>query len=178
MEILSLYSLLKTELEESEVYDYLSSFTCAKNPDVESFLHKHAINNEKRSFSRTFLVIDETTEKFDIIGYFTLLIKNFKFTDVSGTTRNKLTGNRRATSFNTVLIAQLGRADKYKGIVPGKDILELALEKCSQVNTLAAVRVACVEYEDIPILCDFYESNGFTLLQKNENGYLISYVRI
>ncbi|MEK5107205.1 hypothetical protein MHI57_10675 [Cytobacillus sp. FSL K6-0129] len=177
MEVISLNSLLESSEEESVVREYLSSFTCGKNTDVESFLHNKAIEHENRSLARTSLVVDEGNN-YDIIGYFTLLNKNFDFTNASGSTRKKLTGNKSASSFSTILIGQLGRSDKYKGEVAGKIILNLALENCKKINLLVATKVVSVEFEDQPKLFEFYEENDFKLLQKNENGYFISYVKI
>jgi hypothetical protein len=178
MQLISLNSLLGKDGEESETRDYLSSFLCEKNKDVEKYLHSGAIYSENRDFSRTTIVIDEKNNN-NIIGYFTLLVKNFSFKeDVSGSIKNKLTGSKKSSSFVTVLIAQLGRADTYKGIVDGSVILELALQHCKQINELSAVKVASVEYGDIGPLKKFYSDNGFNFLQKNETGNLMSYVRL
>lgn len=178
MEVTSLSSLLEATEEEGRVYKYLSSFVCSKNKDVELFLHKKAIENEKRNFSRTSIIMDETNNH-EIVGYFTLLIKNFDFTNVSGGLRQKLTGNKRATAFITILIGQLGRSDSYKGKVSGKQILDLALEHCkNHIKAYAALKVVCVEFEDIAPLHKFYEENEFKTLQKNENGLIISYTII
>ncbi|MCM3732746.1 hypothetical protein M3196_13915 [Fictibacillus nanhaiensis] len=180
MQVVSLRSLIdaaKEGNEERELNDYLSSFICRKNYDVQSFLHNYAISNEERSFTRTSLVIDEENNN-DIIGYFTLLVKEFDFSEVSGTTRKKLTNRKDADVFNSILIAQLGRSDSYKGRVSGKDILELALHNCKLIFDLSALRVVCVEYEPIPILNDFYLSNGFYFLQENPSGNILAYLRL
>lgn len=178
MEVTSLSSLLEATVEEGRVYEYLSSFSCSKNKDVELFLHEKAIENEKRDFSRTSLITDEENNH-EIIGYFTLLVKNFDFTTVSGTLRKKLTGNKKATAFITILIGQLGRSDAYKGKISGKQILDLALEHCKRhIKANVALKVVCVEFEDIEPLHTFYEVNEFKILQKNENGLIISYTII
>lgn len=98
MNIISLSGLLKAG-GEHEVREYLSSFSCARNNDVESFLHNQAINNEKKSFTRTSIVIDELSGN-DVIGYFTLMIKSFDFLEnVSGNTKKRLTNNKNETAF-------------------------------------------------------------------------------
>lgn len=177
MEVISLSSLIQVA-EESELNDYLSSFLCCKNKDVESFLHNKAVSNEKRSFTRTSLVIDEKSNN-DIVGYFTLMVKPFDIlTDVSKTARQRLAGNKEAEVFNSILIAQLGRSDAYKGVVKGEEILNFALENCKLINGLTGLRIVCVEYEDISYLNDFYIGNGFTYLQTNDNDHFLSYLRI
>lgn len=145
---------------------------------MESFLHNKAIGNEKRLFSRTSLVVDEE-RNFEIIGYFTLLIKNFKLDGISGTVKKKLVGNKDADVFNAILIAQLGRSNVYKGIVSGTEILNLALHNCKLIHDLSALRVVCVEYENVPYLNDFYAENQFRYLTTNPDNHLIlSYVRL
>lgn len=62
--------------------------------------------------------------------------------------------------------------------VTGSDILELALENCKLINELSAIRVVCVEYEDIEPLSRFYRDNGFKVIQKNDSGNIISYDRL
>ena len=48
------------ELKEDErVNRLLSSFSCAKDPDIEHFLHSRAVEFERLSKSRTYLIFDE-----------------------------------------------------------------------------------------------------------------------
>lgn len=178
MQVTSLDSLIESEKGREDVLkEYLLSFRCEVNKDVESFLHNKAIDNEKRSITRTSLVVDDQNNS-EIIGFFSLMVKPFLFTNVSGTTRQKLTGNKKAPIFNTILIAQLGRADFYKGKVAGSLILDIALEHCKLINKLAAIRIVSVEYEENEQLSSFYENNGFKVIQKNENGLAMSYIRV
>jgi len=179
MQIISLSSLLEATTEEAEVSEYLSSFLCKKNNDVESFLHNKAIENEKRSFTRTFLVIDEEMQG-EIIGYFTLLVKEFAFLDdVSGTKRKIVTNNKRAEVFNSLLIAQLGRSDEYKDIIPGEIILNFALHNCEIVHNLVALGIVCVEFDPKPKLINFYDSQKFNILQRNpETNKLLAYIKL
>jgi len=70
MQVISLLSLIEAG-EESEVRDYLSSFSCSLNSGVENFLKNQSIENEKRGMTRTFIIIDEENNN-DIIGYILL----------------------------------------------------------------------------------------------------------
>ncbi|MEW9053043.1 MAG: hypothetical protein AB2392_17920 [Neobacillus sp.] len=179
MQVISLSSLIEAaNNNEVDVFHYLSSFYCLNNKDVESFLHKNAIPNEKRALTRTSLIIDENNNN-EIIGYFTLLIKSFDLTnEVSNESRKKLTGNKNATVFNTILIAQLGRSDQYKVRVSGDIVLHFALENCMLIYHLAGLRIVCVEYDDIPYLNDFYLKNEFKILQVNDSGKILAYIRL
>jgi hypothetical protein len=178
MQVVSLASLLEAALEEKEVFNYLSSFLCEKNKDVEIFLHIHAISNEKRAITRTSLIIDDENGN-EIIGYFTLLVKPFDLTKVvSKESRRKLTGDKNASVFNSILIAQIGRSDDYKRKISGDKILNFALENCLLIYNLVGLRIICVEYDDIPVLNDFYLKNEFKILQVNKNGKLLAYLRL
>lgn len=175
LKTVSLNSLLKAENEPEALKRFLSTFKCEKNMDVQNYLHYMAIESEKRSFSRTTLVINHDHQ---IVGYFTLLIKDFVFIDVSKTIRKQLTGSKNATSFITILIAQLGRSDLYKDKIKGELILNLALEKCQAINNLSALRVVCVEHDDNENLNKFYEENDFKKLQTNINKKVMRFVRL
>jgi hypothetical protein len=55
--------------------------------------------------------------------------------------------------------------------------LQLALEKCRLIKELSALKVVCVEYFESAKLQEFYEFNEFRVLQKNENGCIISFLK-
>lgn len=177
MQVVSLSSLIEATQDEAEIYQYLSSFQSEKNGDVQAFLHNNAIPNEKRALTRTSLVVDDENDN-EIIGYFTLLVKPFSIIDeVSKESRRKLSGDKNADVFNSILIAQLGRSDFYKGKVSGDIILEFALENCELAYDLVGLRIVCVEYDDIPFLNDFYLKNDFKILQVNSNQKILAYLR-
>ncbi|MFB6468863.1 hypothetical protein ACE38V_19080 [Cytobacillus sp. Hz8] len=177
MQVISLSSLIEVATDKSEVFQYLSTFRSEKNEDVETFLHSKAILNEKRALTRTSLVVDDENNN-EIVGYFTVLIKPFDLTEkVSKESRKKLTGNKNAEIFNSILIAQLGRSDLYKGKISGEVILQYALENCELIFDLVGLRIVCVEYDDIPYLNDFYLKNDFKILQVNRNNKILAYLR-
>ena len=60
-------------LGENELQSLLSEFSCTKNPDVEYFLKKNAIEFTKKNQSVTYLVLE--TETAEVVGYFTIAIK-------------------------------------------------------------------------------------------------------
>lgn len=159
-----------------ELNDMLHSFSCEVNKSIEGFLYNKAVTQEKEDRARTTIIIDEKTG--DIVGYFTILIESFLFTEASGRNRKRVAGNKDATSFNCILIAKIGRSDKYKGKVSGSEILEGALYNCSLIKGMTATKVVCVEYIDEPNLFKFYEENHFKFLQKNHNGLNISFLKI
>ncbi len=169
----SLSTLLDTGMTE-DVQKLLLTFECVKNRDVQDFLHNNTIESEKRLLSKTTLVIKGN----EVVGYFTLLIKDFQFENgVSKGIKKRLTGNKEANSFITILIAQLGRSDRFKEI-GGTVILDLALEACGAIRDLSSLRVVCVEHDDNEKLNNFYDKNEFKKLQTNTNEKIMRFVRI
>ena len=64
--LISLKSLIEQLEEDKELKPLLSSFLCSEDEDIEQFLHNRAIDFERLSKSRTYLVFDEeelTTKK-------------------------------------------------------------------------------------------------------------------
>lgn len=159
------------------IKNYLKTFKCKKNRDVEIFLHQKAIESNIRSFSRTYILINEDDKS--IIGYFTLLAKSFNFkNNVSNNVRGKITGNKRSTDFTTILIAQLGKDDTYRTSYLGSNLIDDALEVCKNIKEDVGLRIVCVEHDKINKLDDFYVSNGFKELQTNENEKIMRYKKI
>lgn len=176
MKVISLSSLINATDEEGKVCNYLSSFLCSNNKHVESFLHKKAINSEKRNFNRTSLIIDEDE---NILGYFTLMVKSFNFdNNISKTTRKSLANNKNASHFNSILIAHLGRPDSFKDELSGSTIVNTILEKCELVYDLTALQTISVEYDPNPKLIQFYRNNQFKLLQTNLTGNELSFLKL
>ena len=165
------------EVLGGDIDNYLRSFKCEVNKSIESYLHNKAVLHEREDTARTSLMVEEETG--NIIGYFTLTTKIFDFTSASGKNRKRLTGNKQANSFPTLLIAKIGRSDDYKGLVFGNEVLEASLYNCNLIKDLCATKVVCVEYEDEPFLKEFYEEqNGFTYLQKNQNNLNVSFIKL
>lgn len=57
----------------NQVKKLLKTFHCAKNPDLQDFLHNKAITFDKNLRSRSYLYIDND-KKNAIVGYFTVAI--------------------------------------------------------------------------------------------------------
>lgn len=159
-----------------DLQQLLYTFESSANEDVQNFLHKSAITSEKQRFVRTFLVVDNN----DVVGYFSLCLKSFHFdSGVTKTKRGELTRDRNADQFATILIAQLGRSDKYRGKVPGKEILQRALINCNILaNSVGRIYAAIVEYDNILSLHSFYTNAGFKVLQTNPNKKVMASIKL
>lgn len=91
--------MLINEMKEgNELSELLSSFSCEKDEDIEYFLHKRAIEFEKLSKARTYLVFDqeqlENKDKHLIVyGYISIALKILSVPqDISNRMRKELDG--------------------------------------------------------------------------------------
>ena len=118
----------------------LSGFFCPRNPDVERFLKKSAIEFTKKSQSVTYLVF--SVERKELLGYFTLALKplTVRGETISNTIKKKLL---RISEFDeksdtytmsAYLIAQLGK-NYTNGIdkkITGKELVLLSFYRSNR----------------------------------------------
>ena len=78
------------EAGEPALVELLSGFSCPRNPDVERFLKKSAIEFTKKNQSVTYLVV--SAEDVRLLGYFTIALKplTVRGETVSNTMKRKL----------------------------------------------------------------------------------------
>ena len=92
---------------EETLNDFLSSFSCPKNPEVEAFLRNNAIEFTKKSQSVTYLVFDPLSTQ--MVGYFALTIKpvSIRMDRISKTMAKKLS---RVSILDCFFIKKIERA--------------------------------------------------------------------
>lgn len=148
----------------------LSGFSCPKNPDVERFLKKSAVEFAKKNQSVTYLVF--SVESKELLGYFTLAIKplTVKGEKVSNTTKRKLLRiselDEKSDTYtmSAYLIAQFGK--NYAGgrnkKITGKELVELAWTVIEDAQYMLGGMVVFLEAENEEKLLSFYRSNRFS----------------
>lgn len=170
---------------ESRVLNYLQSFKCEKNSDVQEFLHnpEQCIRMQKNSVTRTYLIIDSETDA--IAAYFAIAFKPIvleKDHDLSDTKMKKLpihtNDEKNIEIIPTILIGQIGRADGYsKEDITLKDILEYIFGVINMVKTYIGGRVVLVEVNNEPKLIKHYEKYKFEKIQvSNDLSQLMQFV--
>ena len=109
--------MLINEMKEgNELSELLSSFSCEKDEDIEYFLHNRAIEFEKLSKARTYLVLNqeqlENKEKhLTIYGYISLALKILSVPqDMSNRMRKELDGFSAKIHGEQISDFQIGRA--------------------------------------------------------------------
>jgi hypothetical protein len=176
----SLGSFVGTE-EEQEIIDAICEFSC-KDKDVESFLKNKAVEFERRNKSRSYLILDGSKlvdGEFLILAYFTLSLKSLEFRDnlSKGKIKDVDGFSKEVKGVAIALIGQFGKDERTAKDMPGKDLLDLCMDKIRQVHTLIGGRYVLVECRDIDKVTEFYRGNGFELLQTDKSDNYLQMVR-
>lgn len=103
------------------------NFHCARNFDVQNFLHNKAIRFEQADTARTYLMFDSS---FRILAYFSLTFKTVEFLNISNSLNRKLTGGLSETdAVKVFLIGQIGKNDIENNPIKLGEILDTAFQK-------------------------------------------------
>lgn len=190
-DVVMLGTLLK-QYDQDNVSQVLHGFTTGTHgKDVEDFLHDKAIEFEKLSIARTYLVFRSN----DLVGYFSISSKSLdipatQWNGLSNKTRRNLAGklsqqkiSADATkSITGALLGQLGRDVKYKHDVKGADILSLAELAIKDVWQAVGGRFIWLEADQEETLTGFYERDGYvrisgadgkTILNQRQQNFFI-----
>ena len=148
----------------------LSGFSCQKNPDVERFLKKNAIEFTKKNQSVTYLVFSVENKK--LLGYFTIALKplTIRGKTVSNTTKKKLLRvsewDEKSDTYtmSAYLVAQIGKnfAENEGEEITGTELLKLAWNKIKEIQYLGGGMVTFLEAENEEKLLSFYRENRFS----------------
>lgn len=161
---------LEEEIGESALVDFLHSFACPLNPEVEEFLKSKALQSARLSTSQTYLLIDD--KSYQLQGYYTLVLKTYS---VSGRELTSSANRRLISRFSMAdargdfhasvfLIAQIGKNDAIAEgqRVSGRDLIGLALDTFREVKRRVGGKLVMVERrKDHEKLVAFYRDNGF-----------------
>lgn len=149
--------------------EFLDSFSCPINPEVEHFLKHKAVLSAKLSSSQTYLVCSDTTG--ELLGYYTLVLKSYSVNGAKLSSANRRLVSRFAEAddagnFNAAvyLIAQIGKnfAVAEKDRVAGGDLIANALDEFRAIKKRVGGKLVMIEREsDRPKLLAFYTNNGF-----------------
>lgn len=162
---------LVEEAGEEFTKEYLSTFSCPLNQDVENFLRYKAIEFSKQGLSQTHLVMASHKKKMVLVGYFTLANKTISVStkNISNTTRKRIAKYAiyyqqiRKYVLSAPLIAQIGKnyANGYQKIISGDELLGIACDKVKGIQYDLGGKYVYLECEDKPALTEFYSRNGF-----------------
>lgn len=173
--LISLKTLIDELEEDKELKPLLSSFSCTKDKDIEFFLHKRAIEFERFSKSRTYLIFSKeemlakNLSELTIYDYFSLALKILSVPDsVSNRVRKELDGfsaklhGVQISDFPCYLIGQLSRnLDIPNNPIDGRTLLEFAHDVISSAVEAVGGRYMMIECRDNEKLINFYKDNGY-----------------
>jgi len=112
--------------------------------------------------AKTYFVFDSI--KF--IGFFSIIILNFNIEQYSKKTRKDISGNHLANNTPTFYLSLLAKNYQYKKENLGHIILEIAEQKVRELQKEIGIRTLILTHDDEPHLHHFYETAGFTKMQK------------
>ncbi len=181
--------------EDTELMQFLSSFSCEQDEDIESFLRNRAVEFEKLSKARTYLICDQEQlegkklegEPLKIYGYISIAIKILSVPETtSNRVRKELDGfsakihGERIRDFPCYLIGQLSRASNVsKASVSGEQLIKYACDVISSSVEAVGGRYMMIECHDNKKLLDFYERNSFHEIARipDENRSMVQMIR-
>jgi hypothetical protein len=159
-----------SRLGEDDLTQIFSEFSCEKNPDVERFLKKSAIEFTKKNQSVTYIVL--SVDDGQLLGYFTIALKplTIRGETVSNTVKRKLLRiseldeKSQTYTMSAYLIAQLGKnfADGLNDKITGSEILELAWAVVEEMQYKGGGMVVFLETNNDDKLLRFYNDNKFS----------------
>ena len=183
------------ELEDDRLKNLLSSFSCVYDEDIQNFLHNRAIEFEKLSKSRTYLIVSEEQfenpeiafDEFTIYGYISLAVKVFTVPEeTSNRQRQQLDGfsakehGKQISNFPCYLIGQLARNSNVpKNSISGADLLNFAYDIIAISVDAVGGRNILVECRNNKKLIQFYLDNGFDKISQvpDESYTMIQMIR-
>ncbi len=181
--IVNLLDLLqKASLDD--VHDFLCTFSCPLNVEIEDFIKNKSIDFSRQKISITHLVLNEQDE---LAAFFSLTQRSIDVgcDKLSATMRKKLmrhgiynadTNSIQACAY---LIAQLGKNSNsaVHDCPSGDALMEMAFSVLVKVQHNIGGGVAFLECEDRPKLLDFYRNahNNFQVYGERETDDGLKY---
>jgi GNAT superfamily N-acetyltransferase len=145
----------------------VGNFSCGVK-DLDDWLSVHALDNQRRDLSRTFLLLDDADH---VAGYYALTM--------GGVRKESLPTRygRGLPKFDIgmVLLARFAIAEERQGQGLGRDLLIEAIERAADAGTHVAARFIAVDPIDEAARA-FYAKFGFRLVEGDVEGRM--YLRI
>ncbi len=167
------------KLEEDKVMNILSSFRCEQDSDIETFLHNRAVEFENLAKARTYLIfsqeeLEEGRTPLTIYGYISLALKILTVPDsVSNRMRKELDGfsaklhGQQLRDFPCYLIGQLSKnSNAEPQMISGCELIETAYDIIASAVEAVGGRYIMIECRDKEKLIHFYQSNGFSEIDR------------
>ena len=157
---------LLNENSTNQVRKLLKTFFCAKNADVQDFLHNKAITFERNLRACTYLYVSNADKS--VVAYLTLGIKSLLTDDLNDETIKFLDGyTSQMPSIPCYLVAQLGKSDSCKEKI-GKFLLDDALNFIDKAQDILKGRFVLIDSVNDDKVINFYKENSFIALENDK----------
>lgn len=185
----------KTEEDGDLLTQILSSFSCVQDKDIENFLHNRAVEFEKLSKARTYLICDADQlladgffmDQLIIYGYVSIALKVLSVPDdMSNRKRKEIDGlsakihGEQIKDFSCYLIGQLSRnSNVAHDSISGADLLQASYDVIAAAIDAVGGRYVMIECHEDQKLIDFYSANGFEEISRvaDENRPMVQMIR-
>lgn len=154
-------------VERLNVAHELTGFSCGVKA-LDTWLHDHAKENQRRNLSRTFLLIDDADT---IVGYYILTMGGVRKQSLPAKYGRGLPGY----DIGMVLLARLAIADSQQGQGLGRDLLVEAVERAADAGLHVVARSIAVDPIDESARA-FYTHFGFKDVAGDPEGRM--FIRI
>jgi GNAT superfamily N-acetyltransferase len=135
-------------------------FACGE-ASLDRWLTQHALSNQRRSLSRTFVAVDDTAGHpagaGPVAGYVTLVAAAIEVTQLPGSERRGLVG---LEEIGAALIARLARDQRHAGWSLGAWLLQQGLHRIIDADKHLAIRAVIVDALN-ERAAGWYQSWGF-----------------
>lgn len=139
----------------------LSSFECG-NARLDDWLVRHALENQRRDLSRTFVLLDDTDS---VAGYYSLAMGGVRREALP----RRLGHGMPAFDIGMVLIGRLAVSTAWQGRGIGRDLLVDAIRTAAIAGAHAAARFVAVDPIDAAAAA-FYARFGFRAIEGDAGG--------
>ena len=170
----SLNELLRI-YNESEIYNYLNSFVCTKNQEIELFLKNNSLDFNKKHQAMTYLLFDNDK---NIVAYFALSVKpiSIKSERLNNSEIKKLLRitevdiDDNSLNPSAYLIAQIGKMDNSN--IDIDKIFRFVNYYINEAQDICGGVVEFLESENNEKLISLYQSRGFKIfnIRKSKSG--------
>ena len=182
--IVPLDKILGYEDGENIFNNIIRDFSCPKNNDVEHFLKKSALPNQRMNLSRTNLVFLPQGDEHLLVGYYSLALQILDLSPVfSKSLRKKITGFKQENKSGAAvyLLGQLGK-NFNRGAnlnISGQDLFLLAMRDIFEASRYVGGRIILIECKDDAHLKNFYGKDlGLQLIDDNSDNGLLKYITL
>ena len=159
----------------NQVKKILKTFSCAKNADVQDFLHNKAITFERNLRSCTYLYTNN--ENKGVAGYFSIGITYTLTNQLDKAVVKFLDGYTDETiAIPCYLVGQLGKSDSCEEKI-GNYLLDDALSIIDEAQKSLKGRFVLIDAVNDDKVINFYKENSFILIENSTSNKSVKMIK-